>query len=141
MHTVFVYGTLKRGFRLHHYMKGCDFLGEGFLDGYRLHRITWYPAIRPAPESRVFGELFQVAEKHLDILDEVEDRGILYERYTETVHLLTNPEVHADSQILAAMTANDPQIRSLSAFVYVYMHPLDGGVIEDGRFTLAHGQD
>ncbi len=179
MHTVFVYGTLKRGFRLHHNMKDARFLGQGILSGYRMHRITWYPAILPDADFQVFGELFQVNGSTLDILDDVEDRGILYERVVERIGLIPHGnqvglndagdgEAGADKasikKHLADAEARHGQtsdlkysdsksvnsdrspglgsnsmhqsgaLEEIQAFVYVYMHPLEEGLISSGIF-------
>tara|TARA_Y100001937_G_scaffold61180_1_gene83639 strand:- start:14928 stop:15296 length:369 start_codon:yes stop_codon:yes gene_type:complete len=114
---VFVYGTLKRGYRLHQYMEGARFLGEARLNGYRMHRVSWYPAIRPDADYSVYGELFEINEDILAILDEVEDRGTEYERELCLVQPLFPSETD-----------------SIQALVYVYLHQLDDDIIENGVF-------
>lgn len=106
MHHVFVYGTLKRGFRLHDYMQGAVYLGPGKLKNYRMHRISWYPAIVEFPGEEVFGELFRCPESLLPVLDEVEDRGTMYERVIREIELLDEEhgavkrrKLHGHSQI------------------------------------------
>ena len=130
MHTVFVYGTLKRGFRLHDHMEGARFLAAGVLHGHRMHKITWYPAICADPEYRVYGELFEVDDAILEVLDEVEDRGILYERHLKTVDVLSLN--HSGS--IEMSEGSGPISEQIQAFVYIYMHPLEDGLIASGRF-------
>lgn len=106
-----------------------------------MHRISWYPAIVPAPGCSVFGELFDVTEETLKVLDDVEDRGILYERHIERIQLLgsiseekgfSQKDVGLSSPGRNLLDANRGDMAS--AFVYVYMHALQDNVIESGRF-------
>ena len=75
---VFVYGTLKRGLRLHHYMDDCRFIGEGTLNGYTIHQVKgcWYPGIKKG-DGFVKGEVFGLDEQKLKTLDGVEGLGFL----------------------------------------------------------------
>lgn len=114
---VFVYGTLKRGYRLHQYMEGARFLGEARLQGYRMHRVSWYPAIRPDAGYTVYGELFEIDDAILAILDEVEDRGTEYERELCSVEPLF-----------------ETSAAEIKALVYVYLHHLEDNIIEEGVF-------
>ena len=121
MQRVFVYGTLKRGFRLHHNMREARFLGTGFVDGFAMYRVEWYPAIIETQDQpgRIFGEVFEVNDDTLAILDEVEDRGILYERFTRQVQMLSGLE------------------GTVEALLYVYLDSIEGQErIHTGRFDL-----
>lgn len=77
----FIYGTLKRGFPLHEKgLQGARFLGE-------VETVQPYPLFiagtifgpmmldRAGEGLRVRGELFEIAEERLPILDELEDVG------------------------------------------------------------------
>lgn len=80
---LFVYGTLKRGHRLHSHLKGQSYLGEGqTLPEFRLLNCGWYPALVESEDGRsICGEVWQVDNETLKRLDEVEDVGSgLYER-------------------------------------------------------------
>jgi len=71
---LFVYGSLKRGARHHAELRGAAFLGEArTAEGYGLETIGEYWALveRPGP-GFVSGELFQVDEPLLQLLDEFE---------------------------------------------------------------------
>ncbi|MEI6107105.1 MAG: gamma-glutamylcyclotransferase [Opitutae bacterium] len=78
MSLIFVYGTLKRGCRNHHYLAGQQFLGEALTGpGYILYSLGDYPGmiISPDPNQQVVGEIWSVAEPCLTQLDELEGVG------------------------------------------------------------------
>ena len=64
MKTVFIYGTLRRGGRLHDYwMRHSDFIGTAFLPGAKLYDLgNDVPGIHPG-EGIVKGELFRVTDE------------------------------------------------------------------------------
>jgi len=84
MIRVFVYGTLKRGERNHHFLTGQQFLGAAqTAPGFTLYALGDYPGmVRSAdPTHDVTGELWAVNAACLAKLDELE--GVaegLYER-------------------------------------------------------------
>ncbi len=83
-HFVFVYGTLKRGFRLHRWLRDGRFVCEARTDPvYRLYSVGGsYPAMVPDENGlAIEGEIFEVSERVLEDLERVEgvDRG-LYRR-------------------------------------------------------------
>jgi gamma-glutamylcyclotransferase (GGCT)/AIG2-like uncharacterized protein YtfP len=82
MPLLFVYGTLKRGHCLHHYLEKSPCLGAAkTVGGYALYRIEWYPAMVPEHDAGgVSGEVFEVSTSLLAILDEVENVPDLYQR-------------------------------------------------------------
>ncbi len=102
---VFVYGTLKRGFPLHHHLRGARYLGRAWLRGFVMYDLGWYPAILPG-EGVVSGELYEVDWATLLLLDEVEEEGEEYERRLLSVELEDG--------------------RREEAFVYVYRKDLKG---------------
>ena len=74
--TVFVYGTLKRGQRSHHILRGQEFLGEAQTQlRYRLYICGWHPALVEDSSNGVAvrGEVWQVSEEVLQKLDEYEE--------------------------------------------------------------------
>jgi len=73
MPELFVYGTLKRGGRLHHHMeaRGCKYLRDIELEGFKMYDFGWYPGIIPG-DGAVKGEVFDITEEMLVHLDEVE---------------------------------------------------------------------
>jgi gamma-glutamylcyclotransferase (GGCT)/AIG2-like uncharacterized protein YtfP len=89
MTRVFVYGTLKRGCRNHHFLAGQHFLGEGRTPpGFTLHSFGDYPGmVRSTGAGHyVAGEVWAVDAACLESLDELE--GVaegLYERVSITL--------------------------------------------------------
>lgn len=80
---LFVYGTLKRGYRRHAALQGQTFLGQVWTAAhYRLYDCGGYPGlVEEASGISIQGELYQVDQQCLIILDEIEgvDAG-LYRR-------------------------------------------------------------
>ncbi|WP_293444782.1 gamma-glutamylcyclotransferase family protein [Persephonella sp.] len=83
---VFVYGTLKKGKRLHHYLEKSYFFGEGYIEGYEMYMVDWYPAVVKG-KGKVYGEVYAVDQKTLNVLDKIEDEGRLYKRIKENVKM------------------------------------------------------
>ncbi len=113
MYKIFVYGTLKKGFALHRYLENSKFLGEGFIKGYDMYQIDWYPVIVKG-NCTVFGEIYEVDESTLKILDEIEEEGVYYKRIKEKVYF---------------------KGKSIEVFVYVFLGEINNLVkIESGVF-------
>jgi gamma-glutamylaminecyclotransferase len=80
-HLVFVYGTLMKG-ELHHvsiaharFLRAAETTPE-----YDLVQIDYYPALVAGGSTRVLGELYEVDELTLRLLDELEEVPNYYER-------------------------------------------------------------
>jgi len=76
---VFVYGTLKRGERNHHWLQGARWVGEVELPGVVLHDLGPFP-MAVVGEGRACGELFEVDAATLARLDQLEGYPRLYDR-------------------------------------------------------------
>jgi gamma-glutamylaminecyclotransferase len=73
--AIFVYGTLKRGQRNHHFLNDQKFLGEAQTEPrYRLYDSGQHPALVDVSENgiAVRGEVWQVNEETIRKLDEYE---------------------------------------------------------------------
>lgn len=114
---LFVYGTLMRGFPLHHVLAGgTACVGAGWIQG-RLVDLGAYPAAVSDAGARVHGELYRVTRAALwRVLDYAE--GPQYDRRQTTVRL--------DGGGAA------------SAFVYWYRGPLDRSVPITGGDYRTH---
>ncbi len=77
---VFVYGTLMRGQRAHHFLEGAEYLGEFILDNYAIYDLGSFPGIKPKNDHRVFGEVYEIVPEMLPTLDRYEGEGSLYDR-------------------------------------------------------------
>lgn len=107
---VLVYGTLKRGGRLHHEMQPARFVEPRSVEGLVLLDTGWdYPAAVPG-EGVVHGEVHEVPEATLAVLDRVEGCPEHYVR-----------------------------VRFGDAWVYVWRGEPDPawGVVEDGVWPVA----
>ena len=74
MPRVFVYGTLKRGFRNHQYVENARFVGEAYtVTHYRMLDGS-FPVLRDAGSDRmpISGEVYDVDAPTLVKLDELE---------------------------------------------------------------------
>lgn len=111
--TLFVYGTLMRGFRLHPLLvKRARYIGPGQVAGL-LHDLGTYPgAVRDA-SGIVRGELYQVNDPALwTVLDSAE--GPQYDRQEVAVRV--------------------PEGGTIAAFIYWYRGPLRGVPIPGGDY-------
>lgn len=79
MHTLFVYGTLRKNGSQQERMKNAVFLAEATVSG-QLYQIDWYPGavIDESQRMRIHGELYQVPDTLLAELDVFE--GSEYKR-------------------------------------------------------------
>ena len=79
---IFTYGTLKRGYRNHHLLTDCEFVGEGVTEPfYKLYHNDSYPCMVEVSEGvAVKGEIYIVDDKTLKRLDTLEGVPYLYQR-------------------------------------------------------------
>lgn len=82
-HSVFVYGTLKRGFGLHHYLESSEFVGVAqtvhrYFMADRGCPMVFFLAPPGVPLLPVSGELYTVNDKVRATLDRVEGVPHLY---------------------------------------------------------------
>lgn len=80
--TVFVYGTLKKGFHNHVYMAGANYLGTGTtVEKYAMLVDRGLPfLIKKQRISHIFGELYSVDKILLNNLDRLEGHPNWYRR-------------------------------------------------------------
>lgn len=75
MKRVFVYGTLRRGFRAHRFLKDALFVGTTFTDAnYTMYTSVHrdYPRVVTGGNRSIFGEVFEVSDTVLKELDAYE---------------------------------------------------------------------
>ncbi|MBM6619636.1 gamma-glutamylcyclotransferase family protein [Bacillus suaedaesalsae] len=91
--NVFVYGTLRKGERNHHFLKDAVFVSEDcWTDGIMIDTGKGYPALLPTDTKKVVGELYKVNLLELTKLDYLEGyvegkSNNLYERITQTIYI------------------------------------------------------
>ncbi len=105
MQKVFVYGTLKKGGRLHKHLDGT-FLGPAVAPGWVLHRLDWYPCVTRG-QGTVYGELYAI--RSLERLDAVEGYPNWFNRALAPVYL---GEVEHDAWIYYRESCDAPIIKS-----------------------------
>lgn len=72
-YLVFVYGTLKKGERNHHYLKDAELVSDQcWTHGQLYDTGKGYPAMVQHSENRVYGELYSVTAEQLQRVDELE---------------------------------------------------------------------
>jgi len=71
MEPLAVYGTLKKGFRLHHLLMDSPFEGNATLKGFNMYSVGSYPAITRG-EGSVEAEVYMVDPHLFRQLDAVE---------------------------------------------------------------------
>jgi gamma-glutamylcyclotransferase (GGCT)/AIG2-like uncharacterized protein YtfP len=114
---LFTYGTLMRGFRLHHLLDGrALFVGPGQVTG-RIIDLGSYPGAVADRDGALRGEVYRVTETALwSRLDSVE-----------------GPQYHRRE---VAVRTEDG--REMAAWIYWYIGPLDRGVPIPGGDYRAH---
>lgn len=81
--NLFVYGTLKRGQKNHHFLAGQEFIGEAAtMPLYRLYALGWYPGLVLDVDDglEVQGELWAVDDDALAKMDAFEGVPDLFAR-------------------------------------------------------------
>jgi gamma-glutamylcyclotransferase (GGCT)/AIG2-like uncharacterized protein YtfP len=113
-HLVFVYGTLKKGFPNHFFLKRATFVGAArTVDSYALY-LDEYPGVYPDDAvCPVSGEVYAVDEAMLERLDALEDHPVLYRR----------------EQIGVLLDSGE----TVRAWIYFYPHK-SGCLIASGEF-------
>jgi len=72
---LFVYGLLKKGFPLHHFLESSGFVGEGYISGYAMYSLGSYPVVvqlPPGTVNKVHGEIYNTPIHVLHQLDQLE---------------------------------------------------------------------
>lgn len=100
-HFVAVYGTLRKGLRLHRNLEGAIPHGEHTVEcPYRMVDVGSFPALLPAEDNHeITFEVFEVDDNGLRRLDLVEGYPTLYHRKVQevggipcNVYVFTDPE-------------------------------------------------
>lgn len=121
MDTLFVYGTLLSGLRLHHHMSGAVLLGEAFVLG-RLYDVGTYPALcidnSQAVSYPVKGELYSVGPNLIENLDSVEE---YYPNALDKSHYIRKPV-----SLLQSLTIEKIPCKAQWVWAYVFNLSVDG---------------
>ena len=98
-HSVFVYGTLRKGGSNHFRMDGAEFVGLGSVMG-AIYLIDSnpdlvFPALKLEADSRVVGEFYHVSEAQLVELDAFEGISEHYEEPYEYRRMMVSVELES----------------------------------------------
>ena len=121
---IFVYGTLRQGMRLHHYLFQDEFIGDAVLSDATMYDLGEYPAVVLRGNKNVYGELYFITLAKLRILDNLEgvsesEQESLFCRERQLVKLTNNNSV-------------------INAYIYVYNQIItpDCTIVADGYYRL-----
>lgn len=78
-YKIFVYGTLMSGMNNHHYLENSKYLGNCEIEGYEMYHLRYYPGIIEG-KGRIKGEVYEIDEETLHLIDFLEGEGSLYIR-------------------------------------------------------------
>ena len=117
---VFVYGTLRYGHERHDILENARFVGYGFIKGFKLYNLEFYPAI--AKENGiVYGEVYEISPETLKTLDWIEGHPTLYKRITVTAYFDKNQKHKLEN-----------------VYTYLYNQPIESAKpIPDGEYSKA----
>jgi gamma-glutamylaminecyclotransferase len=85
-HYIFVYGTLKKGFRNHRLILNAPLVGCGFTSArnfilYNERNAKFPVALFTNNGASLYGEVYRVEVEDIRTLDNLESNGIIYKRY------------------------------------------------------------
>ncbi len=96
---IFVYGSLKRGYALHHLLETSKFTGCcTTVPHYRIYDLGSYPGLIEVPDGLpVHGEVYEVSDDTLRVLDEAEgvSEGLYARRPIRLLDSNDQPETSA----------------------------------------------
>lgn len=92
MHMAFVYGTLMSGYGNHRLLQDSTFYAPGItVDQYNFFTLGPFPAVQKSEtaddQHRVEGELYQINDRTLARLDQLESNGSLYLRRRRAIEV------------------------------------------------------
>ena len=81
VHRIFVYGSLRRGRRAHRLIAHARFRGEArTVASFRLLDLGAYPGLVAGGTTSVVGEVYDIDDATLEVLDRFEDHPEMYRR-------------------------------------------------------------
>lgn len=78
--VVLVYGSLRKGFHNHRWMRGATYLGSTTVKNIRMFKVSTYPMCIHSNRGVVFVEAYEVSDKLLHALDRHEGHPRVYTR-------------------------------------------------------------
>jgi len=93
--SIFVYGTLRREFGNHRFLKDAEFLGTARTKEKYTMKVSGIPYVSKEPTSHIIGEVYKVNEIELMNIDNLEGHPDWYKRELVQVVLYTGEELEA----------------------------------------------
>ncbi|QIW24991.1 gamma-glutamylcyclotransferase [Sulfolobus sp. S-194] len=122
MPYLFVYGSLRYGFELHHLLENSRFVGLAYTEGYKMYDLGSYPGVVKG-DGIIYGEVYEVDDNTILLLDKVED----YRGRPDDLYIREKTKVYFD----------DKRRYSLSdVYIYIYNQDISGrDLIEEGDYS------
>ena len=87
MQIVAVYGSLRKGFGNHGFLKNQSFKGTDIVPNYKMYSLGAFPGIVPDDGGSIFAEIYEVDEETFKALDRLEGHPNFYcRRQVSTVY-------------------------------------------------------
>jgi len=123
---LFVYGSLRFGFELNHFLRNSRFVGLGFAEGFKMYDLGNYPGVVKG-DGIIHGEVYEVSDETLRILDQVED----FNGSPDDLYVREKIKVYFDYKRRYSLD---------NVNIYVYNQTIEGReVIEDGDYSKYAG--
>lgn len=153
MRTIFVYGTLRKNERNHHYLKDAVCLfEESWIYGKLFDTRNGYPVMKESEKDKIYGEVYSVTEEQLGLINELEgysENGSnnLYERKMVTVFTDSGSSLEALTYITGRSLPDSSDAIPIGDWkVYQYLKNESlyyfayGSCMDDERFRLANAE-
>lgn len=98
LYTIFVYGTLRKGFRNHRYLQNTIFIGLAKTVGqYQLRQtiIPYVSKFQQEGKTQITGEIYQLTKAQLQPVDRLEGHPHFYRRELIPVQLDSGKKIMA----------------------------------------------
>lgn len=125
LHTIFVYGSLKRGYRNNAvFLQDAKYLGTGqtLASHYDMLSVGLFPTATKNGNYALFGELYKINDVTLQALDMLESNGSLYRREIVQVVGLHDARFSASKE-------------PVKAWLYFWMHPTSSSLGNKNVFS------
>ncbi|MEM0362530.1 MAG: gamma-glutamylcyclotransferase [Sulfolobaceae archaeon] len=123
---IFVYGSLRYGFELHHIIAKSRFVGLGYIEGYEMYDLGNYPGVIKG-DGIVWGEVYEIDDNLIKFLDEVED----YKGSPDDLYIRNKTRVYFDQRRKYYLD---------DVYFYIYNREVNGREkIENGDYSTWSG--